>query len=598
MQSTLVDESAESEGEHLARRRDLREQIDHAAHFLPSQGPITVFVHHNTLHAFEHLGFDDGVKAGGRLFGCHAYLPEDDYRKEFQRGRIRVEDLEAVLIDDLGDEADRLVASFGTRYALRLAMLQFPFRSGLSAELRWVIAETDALRRFRAEVAPAVRQRMISETRRWMMREYTGAAKDLQKERSEPILQALNSEKYTADSMEFWSDRTWEAFVLNFLWRVCDQGVRLVEGDAALGAKGHFPLRHRRHRDLLLEASGEDTDLPVHEVLTRCCAAFLDQGFADWPLPDRELGLYQSFLHLYTIQWASPTRWHRDLHREALRVKNAAIDPLESIEESLRLLGVGDDERGEFIVQTMLALRGWAGMIWQMESNAEWAPHPAPPGSLIEFLAIRLILDRISIAQVAREQLGFDGPLDEVRQQAVKHISPAESNGSDQRAFLIFQLAQVRGWNPQDLQALSREQWTTLLAEIEAFSSLERRRTYHLAYERKYRNETLDAVIAHSKRLGERNPQRQRAAYQVVCCIDDREESFRRHLEEFDPECETLGVAGFFGVAMYYRGVADAHFKPLCPVVVKPQHYVVEEPLYSFVQAERRRAERGNESAR
>ena len=51
------------------------------------------------------------------------------------------------------------------------------------------------------------------------------------------------------------------------------------------------------------------------------------------------------------------------------------------------MLGVEEDERELFISQTLLALRGWAGMVWQMESNAEWAPHPAPEGSLIEFLA-------------------------------------------------------------------------------------------------------------------------------------------------------------------------------------------------------------------
>ena len=44
------------------------------------------------------------------------------------RGRIRAEDLKAVLVEDLGDDADFLIGSLGTRYQLRLAMLQFPLR--------------------------------------------------------------------------------------------------------------------------------------------------------------------------------------------------------------------------------------------------------------------------------------------------------------------------------------------------------------------------------------------------------------------------------------------------------------------------------------
>jgi len=588
------------------RRLALRHAVEHAAHLLPSQGPITVFVHHNTLHAFEHLDFDTGVQAGGRLFGCHAYLPEEKYREKLDRGRIRAEDLDAVLQEDLGDEADRLVATFGTRFALRLAMLQFPFHTGTTHELRWIVAETDALRIFRPEVEPAVRDEMLADTRRHVLERSCDAPNE-NDTLTEVLLQFENGDPVS------WNDRTWEAFVLNYLWRVCQEGIRSVgvPPDAPANVK---PAR--RHRDVLWEASGEDADLLVHETLIRFCSAFLDQGFADWKLPNRDAGLFAAFLEHHSIACTAPTRWSSAMRRESRRLQEQNISPLDSIDESLRLLGVDDEELDGFITQTLLALRGWAGMVWQMETNAEWAPQPAPSDSLIEFLAVRLVLDRLAIEQVARDSLGFQGSLDEIREK-YRGREVAEPNHFDLRAFTVFQLAQIRGWNPRDLQSLSSEQWTTLVHEIEAFPSLERRRIYHRAFERKYRNETLDAVIAHNVPPSYGGPLHQQEAnntadennanslsdvsacgdllasapvFQLVTCIDDREESFRRHIEEVCPECETFGVAGFYGTAMYYRGLGQAHFKPLCPVSIKPSHHVVEEPVYSQAALENRRS--------
>src|SRR5690349_4537348 len=83
----------------------LKHAIDEAAHLLPAQGPITVFIHHNTLHAYEDLPFNEAVKKAAHVFGCQPYLSEDRYRQELVRGRIRFADLKEALEQDLGDRA-------------------------------------------------------------------------------------------------------------------------------------------------------------------------------------------------------------------------------------------------------------------------------------------------------------------------------------------------------------------------------------------------------------------------------------------------------------------------------------------------------------
>src|SRR5262249_53062657 len=103
VQETASPSTPASSGWDLDRLRHL---IDHAAHLLPAQGPIDVFIHHNTLHAFEELPFDQAVRRGGEEFGCEPFLTESRYRAELDRGRIRFDDLRVVLREELEERAD------------------------------------------------------------------------------------------------------------------------------------------------------------------------------------------------------------------------------------------------------------------------------------------------------------------------------------------------------------------------------------------------------------------------------------------------------------------------------------------------------------
>src|SRR5271170_6269889 len=121
----------------IAQLAHLEAVIEHASHVLPAQGPITVFIHHNTLHAFEDLPFHEALKKAAPVFGCQIYLTEDRYRDELQRGRIRLSELQEVLEQDLGEGVRQPIPGFETRLDLRLSMLLYPLRSGPTNELLW-----------------------------------------------------------------------------------------------------------------------------------------------------------------------------------------------------------------------------------------------------------------------------------------------------------------------------------------------------------------------------------------------------------------------------------------------------------------------------
>jgi uncharacterized protein YbcC (UPF0753/DUF2309 family) len=224
-------------------------------------------------------------------------------------------------------------------------------------------------------------------------------------------------------------------------------------------------------------------------------------------------------------------------------------------------------------------------MIRQIELRGDRVVRPAPEGSLLGFLAVRLLLDRLALAYTARNALGFTGPLSALRSEVHERLVKARPPIVEQRAFLVFQLAQVLCWTPERLHSFKEHEWSLLFREIEDFSEVERRHILHLAYERHFYERSLDALALHVPKTVSGRPR-----FQALFCIDERQESLRRHLEELARDVQTFSAAGFFSVPMYYRGASDAHFTALCPALVKPRHWVVELVVGQLHAVHKRRA--------
>ena len=445
--------------------------------------------------------------------------------------------------------------ALGSREAMLFAMLEQPLIAGSAGELHWFMAEAESLRRMQPNASTEARARLIANARDGV------------------------HGKPRAGS-ESWSEVAWEAFALELLWQICCEGIRQLPKSVPTARPTSV-----RHRDLLVRVEGIDPDLWVHDLLIRFTAAFLDQGVSQWPLPEREQGFLHSFCLLYCRGGGPPDAWFRRVPAELAQIQDAGLSPLQVIDESLAILGVQKNEWDEFLSATLLALRGWGGMLREVEARGDRVAHAIRPDSLLEFVAVRLVLDRCA-AEFAARLSGRRESLAELRAALQAQVSAPPTPGIEERAWPVFLLAQRLSWTPAQLHGLSLEEWAELIREIESFDDLERRRVFHLAYERRFYNRALDALALHERYRRPRQPR-----FQVITCLDEREESFRRHLEEVAPDSETYGTAGFFASPMYFRGAADAHFVPLCPIVTVPQHWV-EERVDAERQADYRRQRR------
>ena len=79
--------------------------IHELKHFLPSQMALKDFIHHNSLHAFQHMKFYDAIFKASKIFGFQVHLQLPEYREMYTTGRIREDVLQMVIAKKKGKEA-------------------------------------------------------------------------------------------------------------------------------------------------------------------------------------------------------------------------------------------------------------------------------------------------------------------------------------------------------------------------------------------------------------------------------------------------------------------------------------------------------------
>ena len=564
-----------SEHEPLPLRERLAHWVEHLEHVLPAQAPIRDFVHHNTLHGFQHLSFAEALGAAQRLTGAAAYLPEARFRELLVQDRITRDDLDSALDAAGVADLDADICHGITRREVLLASLQMaPEGSGQAHQA-------------------------------WAAREY-GAAKNLIFAHFSP---STATGKTPPTDWRQTAAQRWSA--------LC----------AKVGDEWTL-------RSLLEHLTGEDILERVRTVLQRHLAAHLDLGVAAWRNPQRDQGFFTAWRASARIDMAWELNELPNAHDELAWLPD---DPVDVLAEILPRLVADERLWPGYLQRLALEMPGWSGMFLWRSRHEEHGD--GLPVAMADYLAVRVLLETLLCEDLTRRLTGAPHALadlqecfadrpaeffvrdalrtrslpEALQQRAARRCRVGAGNTVEvadwealaeeigalpeppdaTRTPRLTALFSLLALTPGDLAMLTPEDADALLACADSLAPLARGEIWLLAYERHYREQIFSALVANHPR---RKPVAQPTA-QVVMCMDDREEGTRRHLEELAPGIETFGAAGFFGVPMYWHGIDDDARTALCPIVVQPSHLVRETAAQGEAAAEARRERRGRRLA-
>ena len=537
----------------LPLRERLAHWVAHLEHVLPAQAPIRDFVHHNTLHGFQHLPFPDALAEAQALTGAQTYWPESRFRACLAVGRITPDDLAAALADAGVAGLDQPVVRGLTRRDVLLASLLAGNEAPPESQVAWLQCEG----RLDGDALFAGCRAIVAQ---------------------QPVASRLALGDWGVLAGRIGHDWTWRSLLdyltgEDVLERVRGILQRHLAAHLDLGlAAWRNPLRRQGFFAAWRASAGQDLawemdELPnVRDEILNLPDDPLAVLADELPRLVSDEGLWYGYLERLSLElpgW-SGMFLRRDRHRELHAVtprRSADLEPARELHE----LPMIDD-----------ALRRLAGSPLAVGDLAGY--FAARPDELLVRQAVHepgLPEDLLAQAVSLVEQACHGHVAEPAWQQLAGLLRPAlDARQEGALAWRLASLCRQLGLAVGDIETLGCAGLSALADCVDSLGELQRGQVWLLAYEGHYREQLFGALAAnHGRQQALQQP-----SAQVVMCMDDREEGTRRHLEEVAPTIVTYGAAGFFGVPMYWQGLDDPQPTALCPVVVRPRHLIREWP--------------------
>lgn len=360
----------------------------------------------------------------------------------------------------------------------------------------------------------------------------------------------------------------------NHLWDLCREK---MEGQSLILKRSTTKWRGK---DYWEKYQNESFALNVYPFIIRLISTYLDQGQSFWSNPFTSKGFWSFFVFNAKEISGFTYGWSEILLKKVKQYE--FTETQEIITEELTAMGIPQSEWENYILDVLFDLKGWAGMVNKLEVEPWQATVKAPNIKLEDYIA-SLILIESSVDQ-------FHANAQSIELSNIYGRKETVELKSFQLSLAIYQITKSFKLNDRWMQRLQPNELLKIVDEVDESEYKDHVRLWHEAFEHHYYRLAVDAIVMHAT-----HPQIQKPPYaQVLFCIDDREESMRRHLEEVEPEVKTFGVVGFFGIDMKFASLKNQRLIAQCPPVINPSRVITEVPTLDDKSFERWNMLRGS----